>query len=85
MGGSRYQLFLVGSTFDSGFSLQNDVGELRAIQEVDQYGGKDKQCRRKNKRFRDKNSWLQIVTLPSPHFLTLDKSFYLSMFWFLQL
>lgn len=41
MGGSRYQLFLVGSTFDSGFSLQNDVRELRAIQEVDQYGGKD--------------------------------------------
>lgn len=31
-----------------------------------------------------KNSWLQIVALIS-HFLTLDKSFYLSKLWFPQL
>lgn len=50
--------------FDSGFSLRNDVGELKAIQEVDQYGGKDKQRRRKNKGFGDKNVGFKLSPFP---------------------
>lgn len=54
MGGSRYQLFLVEVLLTLVSVYKMDVRELRAIQEVDQYAGKDKQCRRKNKGFRDK-------------------------------